>query len=147
MQKAFLVLISIVALALGALAYKILATSTPEGLEVSWEILNQLDYITGQSTAELKAFDGQKIKVPGFMVPLEDNAKLVAEFLLVPTPQACVHVPPPPSNQMVYVIMKNPTQAVYGPVWVYGKFKIASKKHMYGEASFEIEGEYVEAYR
>lgn len=132
----------------GAVAYQVFSGSQKvDGVEVTWDLLAQLDYITGQAGSELKALDGQMVRVPGFMVPLEDEQQKVTEFLLVPTPQACIHVPPPPSNQMVYIKMKNPTSTVYGPLWVHGTLHLTSKKHMYGEASFELEGVFVEPYR
>lgn len=118
------------------------------GIEVDWRLLNQMDYVTNTATSELKALEGKQIKIPGFMVPLEDNQHLVTEFLLVPTPQACIHVPPPPPNQMVYVKMKKGTESKVGlPVWVYGEFKIATQRSQYGEVSFEVTGEEVEDYK
>jgi uncharacterized protein len=116
--------------------------------EVTWEVLGQLDFTTGNASADLKNLDGKRVKIPGFMVPLEDEQRHVIEFLLVPTPQACIHVPPPPPNQMVFIKMNNEnTDVAYGPIWIYGTLKLAAKKHMYGEASFEMDGEYIEPYR
>jgi hypothetical protein len=148
MQKWILAGALLLSLVLGAVLYKKLSQgSVVDGVEVTWDLLGQLDYISGQSTPELKALDGKMVKVPGFMVPLEDEQREVTEFLLVPSPQACVHVPPPPSNQMVYIKMARGTPVAYGPIWVYGILRLTSKKHMYGEASFELEGTFVEAYR
>ncbi len=118
------------------------------GIEVDWRLLNQHDYITNSAPEEIKALQGQAIKIPGFMVPLEDNLQKVTEFLLVPTPTACIHVPPPPPNQMVYVKMKKGVEARPGaPIWVYGKFKVNTVKSQYGDVSFEMEGNEVEDYR
>lgn len=117
------------------------------GVEVDWRLLGELDYVTGHSSSELKALDGQRVKVPGFMVPLEDEQKRVVEFLLVPTPQACIHVPAPPPNQMVYVKMNEGVETAYGPIWVYGVLRLVTKRSMYGEASFEIESDYIEPYQ
>ena len=117
------------------------------GIEVDWRLLNQMDYITQNAPSEIKQLQNQKVKIPGFMVPLEDNQRKVTEFLLVPSPQACIHVPAPPPNQMVYVRMKNGVPAAYGPIWVYGDFKISTQKSQYGEASFELSADFVEDYR
>lgn len=128
--------------------YKQMSVGLGAATEVSWEKLGELDYVTGATSPDLKSLDNQKVKIPGFMVPLEDSPKSVKEFLLVPTPQACIHVPPPPPNQMVFIKMNNDdTQVAYGPIWIYGTLKLTSKKHMYGEASFEIDGDYLEPYR
>lgn len=143
-----LILVGVVAVA-GGLTYVLLpkgATPT-DSVEVTWELLGQMDYISGKPSAELANLNHRVVRVPGFMVPLEDQQQLVSEFLLVPTPQACIHVPPPPSNQMVYIKMEKPTEAAFGPIWVYGTLSLTSKKHMYGEASFELSGMSVEPYR
>jgi hypothetical protein len=121
-----------------------------DSTEVDWRLLGELDYITGETkSSELKNLDGKSVKIPGFMVPLEDNMKSVTTFLLVPSPQACIHVPPPPPNQMVLVEMDETakTEVAFGPIWVYGIFEIHSKRTMYGEASFVMKGKYVEPYR
>ncbi|MCK6598246.1 MAG: DUF3299 domain-containing protein [Bdellovibrionaceae bacterium] len=128
-------------------AFKV--SSLGSGVEVDWKLLGEMDYITGKAPHELQKLNHQAIKVPGFMVPLEDNMNEVSEFLLVPTPQACIHVPAPPPNQMVYVKMKNTSKAQVpmGPIWVHGELNIVTKKSMYGDASFEIIGEMVEPYK
>ncbi len=50
--------------------------------------------------------NGSKVKIPGFVIPLEGDDKAVTEFLLVPYFGACIHVPPPPPNQIIYVKFK-----------------------------------------
>ncbi len=120
-----------------------------DSVEVDWKLLGELDYITGKAGTELQALDGKQVRIPGFMVPLEDNQKAVTEFLLVPTPQACIHVPPPPPNQMVLVEMDASANAKveFGPIWIYGTLSLHSKRHQYGESSFVMKGEHIEPYR
>ncbi len=141
----------LLAIVFGAVIYKVglQARRAPTGVEVDWRLLGEMDYITAKASTELEALNGQRIKMPGFIVPLEDNAKTVSEFLLVPSPQACIHVPAPPPNQMVYVKMDSGAKAEvpYGPVWVYGTLNIVTKKSMYGDASFELIGDFVEPYK
>ncbi|MCF3998132.1 DUF3299 domain-containing protein, partial [Pseudomonas aeruginosa] len=75
----------------------------------------------------VKALDGIEAKLPGYIVPLEiSEAGLVTEFLLVPYYGACIHVPPPPSNQIVYVKTAKGVQMdeLYQPFWVEGTFKV-----------------------
>ena len=67
--------------------------------------------------------DGEKIRVPGFMVPIEmDGPKNVIEFFLVPYFGACIHEPPPPPNQIIHV--KHPQgyylDDLFTPVWIAG---------------------------
>ncbi|HZP67327.1 MAG TPA: DUF3299 domain-containing protein [Rudaea sp.] len=52
----------------------------------------------------IPALDGQKVRLAGYLVPLEaDDKGNLTEFFLVPYQGACIHVPPPPPNQIVYV--------------------------------------------
>lgn len=151
-QKKIITFASVFAVAM-ALGYFLLkggsSISLGDAKEVDWRQLGDMDYITGNVPAELKSLDGKPVKVPGFMVALEDNMRQVKEFLLVPSPQACIHVPPPPPNQMVLVNMSDSStaQVEFGPVWVYGILKITPKKHMYGESSFQLVGHRIEPYR
>jgi uncharacterized protein len=123
--------------------------STKQGvIEVDWTTFKELDLNTGMPSQKLKALDGKRVRAPGFMVPLEDNRAEVTEYLLVPNPQACIHAPPPPSNQMIYVRMvQGPAKMIFGPVWVEGTLRVASQIHQYGNAGFQIYGEITEAYK
>lgn len=148
MQKWILAGAFLLSLVLGGVLFVVFTQPRgPAGTEVTWDMLGQMDYISGKSPEELKVLDKTVVKIPGYMVPLEDSMKEVSEFLLVPTPQACIHVPPPPPNQMVYIKMRTPTETAYGPIWVSGTLSLTSKKHMYGESSFEMDGDSVEVYR
>lgn len=149
MKKWVLAGILVLSVVTGAVVYQTLLSrgAALSGVEVDWRLLGDMDYITGKSSSELKALDGKSVKIPGFMVPLEDEQKDVVEFLLVPSPQACIHVPPPPPNQMVYVKMKKGTNVAMGPIWVYGTLNLVTKKSMYGDASFELVGEAIEPYK
>lgn len=144
----FLVFIALASILIGV-TYALKKSPSATGAEVDWRILGLLDYVTNEVPAELNAFNEQDVRIPGFVVPLEDNSKMITEFLLVPTPQACIHVPPPPPNQMVLVKMDKGFDAsqAYGPVWVYGKLHIGKAQHMYGESSFHLSGTFVEKYK
>ena len=71
------------------------------------------------------SLDGKRVKIPGFVVPIEGNARAVSEFLLVPYFGACIHVPPPPANQIIHVISARPIKGlrVMDVVWVAGELK------------------------
>jgi hypothetical protein len=68
------------------------------------------------------SLDGAKVRIGGYMVPLDFEGAGVTSFLLVPYVGACIHVPPPPANQIIYVEsgqsieIDNP----FEPVWVTG---------------------------
>jgi hypothetical protein len=69
------------------------------------------------------SLNGTYVKLPGYVVPLEsDEGGLLREFLLVPYYGACIHVPPPPSNQIVYVKLRKPylLESMTDPVSVTG---------------------------
>jgi hypothetical protein len=149
MKKWVLSGVLILAVVVGSALFSVFSSggAALNGVEVDWRLLGEMDYISGKSSSELQALSGKPVKIPGFMVPLEDNQSEVVEFLLVPSPQACIHVPPPPPNQMVYVKMKKGTAMANGPIWVYGTLNLVTKRSMYGEASFEIIGDLIEPYR
>ena len=71
----------------------------------------------------VEALDGTRVKIPGFVVPLEGDPDSITEFLLVPYFGACIHVPPPPSNQIVYVKFTDGVaiENLYDAVWVEGR--------------------------
>jgi hypothetical protein len=70
----------------------------------------------------VESLNGKLVKIPGFVVPLEGDNETTTEFLLVPYFGACIHVPPPPANQIVYVKFSEavPIDNLYDAVWVTG---------------------------
>ncbi len=111
--------------------------------EVDWLKLRELDLNTGKMPEALAKLDGKPVKVPGFVVPLEDDDQGLSEFLLVPSPQACIHVPPPPPNQMVMVHMRSgqAPKRSWGPVWIKGHLYISDTESQYGKISYKIRGD------
>jgi hypothetical protein len=80
------------------------------------------------------AIDGQTVRLPGYMLPLEFAGKEVTEFLLVPCVGACIHTPPPPANQIVHVKSDKPfeVKGMFEAVWVTGRIATgASKKPVF----------------
>ena len=52
----------------------------------------------------VESLNGTKVRIPGYVVPLDFNAESEhKEFLLVPYCGACLHTPPPPPNQILFV--------------------------------------------
>lgn len=126
------------------------ATVSEKVPSVMWEELQQLDLRTGNMPASLKKLDGTVVRVPGFVIPLEDNEQVVSEFLLVPFPMACIHVPAPPPNLIVHVKMEKSRKVAfdfYAPVWAQGRLKIQTTQNMYTESSYFMTGMLVEPYR
>ncbi len=117
--------------------------------EVLWDVLSGLDYRSGTVSAELQPFVGKEVKIPGFMVPLEDWAEKATEFLLVPYVGACIHTPPPPPNQLVYVRMNGGESvpvSFWDPVWIHGTLEVEETVSQYGAVSFRMSGTSVQPY-
>ena len=118
-------------------------------VEVSWRVLAGLDYQTGERSDRLAAVAGKSVKIPGFTVPLEDFASSATEFLLVPYVGACVHTPPPPPNQLVYVEMDEGKRAKmdgWNPVWLEGVLHVEDVESIYGSSGFRVVGVSVTPY-
>lgn len=94
-------------------------------------------------------FSGQQVRIPGFVVPLESDGKTIREFLLVPYFGACVHVPPPPANQLIHVIPDKPVPAGLNmsPVWVNGVLNVGRVESEMGSAGYQMRGMKVEEYK
>jgi hypothetical protein len=117
--------------------------SAAPSVNIDWRVLAGLDYESGKMTDTLKKLDGMKVRVPGFIVPLDDADVEGAEFLLVPYYGACVHTPPPPPNQMAFVQMmgkKSVKLGLFDAVWMEGTLKITNYDSPYGQVGFTIEG-------
>jgi hypothetical protein len=126
-----------------------IAAAGQNPVEIDWRTLAGLNYRTGEMTDVLKALNGRVVRVPGFVVPLEDYVESASEFLLVPYFGACVHVPPPPPNQMVYVEMQGRRKAHFGwwePIWLEGTLHINTVESPYGVVGFHMDGVKVEPY-
>jgi hypothetical protein len=84
---------------------------------------------------------GQRVRIPGFVVPLEDTKDGIKEFLLVPYFGACVHSPPPPSNQIIHVLPKSAVKNVRSmdAVWITGTLSNAQTDSYMGASSWRIE--------
>lgn len=95
------------------------------------------------------ALDGKRVRIAGFVVPLEANARQLREFLLVPYFGACIHVPPPPANNTVHVVLDSPVKNVSSmdAVWVSGQLKVERTDTGLGVAGYRLEGQRVEPYQ
>ena len=93
---------------------------------------------------------GKYVKIPGYIVPLEFDFEegTFSEFLLAPYFGACIHVPPPPSNQIVYVKSPNPLKQKWldDAVWVTGTMTTDSVDSEYGFAGYSMNNVQLEVY-
>ena len=102
----------------------------------------------GRLAPVVKDLDGQKIRLPGYVVPLDFENTEVSEFLLVPYFGACIHLPPPPANQIVYVKTAGayPLTSLMDPVWVTGVLRTEAFDNDVGDAGYTMQATIVEPY-
>ena len=79
------------------------------------------------STNVVNEYDGKSIRIPGFIVPLESaGERIVTEFFVVPYFGACLHLPPPPPNQIIHVVVNEGIELenLYDPFWFEGQLAL-----------------------
>ena len=118
---------------------------------VTWSDLRKLNYKTGKMPESIRKLMGKSVKIPGFAVPLEgdDGFEYVKEFLLVPTFGACIHVPPPPPNQVIHVILDKSVhfEKLLYAVWITGIIEIGEYflegSSDFGKQTYDTETSYL----
>ncbi len=92
--------------------------------------------------------NGKRIKLPGYLVPITLEGEKLKDFLMVPYFGACIHVPPPPPNQVVFVSLPEAVLVddPYGPHWVTGVLSTATSSTELAEAAYTLAGERVEIF-
>ncbi|MEL6360927.1 MAG: DUF3299 domain-containing protein [Pseudomonadota bacterium] len=93
--------------------------------------------------------DGKLVRIPGFVLPFEYSASgEISEFLLVPYFGACIHTPPPPPNQMVYVTAKEATDlgGMWNAIWAIGILRTEKHLNDLGNAAYTLEFQRWEVY-
>ncbi len=90
--------------------------------------------------AVIQSLDGHRVKIGGYVVPLDLEARSVKEFLLVPFVGACIHVPPPPSNQVIHVIAQAAFRIgdLFEPVWVTGRLSVVQSSTELADAGYAL---------
>jgi hypothetical protein len=97
-----------------------------------------------------KSLDGATVRLPGFIVPLQAVKNgAVSEFLLVPYFGSCIHVPPPPPNQIIYVHngKRAGIDSIYEAYWITGKLHLQTKTTRLGSTAYELVADKIELYK
>ena len=121
---------------------------TEAGIDVDLMIAkyDELRRLKHRQIQPVAALDGQRIRMPGYVLPLEFEDNKVIEFLLVPYVGACIHVPPPPENQMVHVLADKPfkLEGMYTAVWVTGEMSVGkiTRKLYFVDGSADVDAGY-----
>ncbi len=91
---------------------------------------------------------GQKVRIPGFAIPVEQSDKGVDELLLVPYFGACIHTPPPPANQIIHVKLSEPQPAVGAmqAYWIWGEISAQKFSSELGDAAYMIKATGIQPY-
>lgn len=90
-----------------------------------------------------------KVRIPGYTVPFEFGANAeIKEFLLVPYYGACLHAPPPPPNQTVFVIAEEPIRLrdLAQAVWIEGTLFTQTQESELADAAYTIRIDRIEKY-
>lgn len=94
------------------------------------------------------AMNGKKIRLAGFVIPLERKGEQVSELLLVPYFGACIHTPPPPANQTIHVILRKPISDIrmMDAFWVDGTLQLVRGDSSMGIYGYRLLGDRLERY-
>lgn len=94
------------------------------------------------------ALDGKKIRLAGFVIPLERKGNLVSELLLVPYFGACIHTPPPPANQTIHVVLSKPADDIrtMDAFWINGTLKVVRGDSGMGIYGYRLQGDGLQRY-
>ncbi|GAA5219009.1 DUF3299 domain-containing protein [Corallincola platygyrae] len=101
------------------------------------------------STRVIEEMNNQAIRLPAFVVPLDfDDTMVTKEFFLVPFFGACIHVPPPPPNQIIYVKHPKGVQlgSLYDVFWFSGTIKTEMIENDMAKAAYTMQIDQIEPY-
>lgn len=101
------------------------------------------------STKVVEDYNARAIRLPGFIVPVEMNEKQqVTEFFLVPYFGACIHYPPPPPNQIIYVSVKDGLSVndIQHPYWVEGTLSTTLTENELAISAYSLQADNVILY-
>ena len=101
------------------------------------------------STKIIAEYNNKKVRIPGFVVPLEfDDDQVITSFFLVPYFGACIHQPAPPPNQMIYITTEKglKTEVLYEPFWVEGTIYTQSKDSELGLSAYTMKASRITPY-
>ena len=100
------------------------------------------------STNIIEEMNGLSVRIPGFVVPVEFDEESITEFFLVPYFGACIHSPPPPPNQIMYVHAPKGLKldTLYDPFWISGKLSTSLVENYMATAAYSLKMTSYEAY-
>jgi hypothetical protein len=122
------------------------ALPLPQANDAPWMSMRAQQPGGDQPPVVVAELDGKRVRIGGYVVPLDFDATKITEFLLVPFVGACIHVPPPPPNQVIYVKAAEgfEVQGQFDPVYVTGTIKTARQVTGLAATGYTMEAERVD---
>jgi hypothetical protein len=147
--------------------------SSPDFLDLSWSdllpegeaqriaelqqmqaVASGMDHFGIESMPQIQTFntvdalDGQRVRIGGYVLPFDFNGGEISRFLLVPYVGACIHVPPPPPNQLVYVTTAEPIEidGLWDPVYAEGIMRTTRQDNNLGDTAYTLELDVIRPY-
>lgn len=128
-----------------------ISSQIQNSMESSIEAANQDRYQQAlASTLVVTEMNDKAIRIPGFIVPIEfDDEQTITQFFLVPFFGACLHLPPPPPNQIIFVDYPEGLKldALYDPFWISGVLKTSLIENEIATATYSLKMQLFEEYR
>lgn len=128
----------------------------PEGQRAIPPVIQEMIQHHGPTGASLQPpsqgvrtdWNGEVVRLPGFIVPIDFSGQGVTAFILVPFVGACVHVPPPPANQLVFVTTETPYEnsGLFEAVNVIGTFDTASVSTQLADIAYALSADRIEPF-
>jgi uncharacterized protein len=129
----------------------------PEGQTVVPDVLRGLiDHDTApmvsqqpESNGVRTEWNGMIVSLAGFIVPVDYDGTGVTAFILVPYVGACVHVPPPPANQLVFVTTDTPyeSEGLFEAVRVTGMFGVSAISTQLADIGYALSADTIAPYK
>lgn len=112
------------------------------------EIESAMTIIDREGSVLVSELDDTNVELMGYLVPLDFDVEKAEEFVLVPYFGACIHVPPPPPNQIVYVKYREglalSDEKMYLPFRVQGRIKAARAKTELADVGYQLTAKNIE---
>ena len=95
-----------------------------------------------------KELHGAYVKMPGYVLPIDMSTAGVTSFIMVPYVGACIHTPPPPANQLVFVDSKKPwpSDKLWDPIWVTGRMRHELQSTTLADIGYALDADLIEVY-
>ena len=109
------------------------------------------DYMPQFGTFEtVENLNGVKVRIPGYIVPFDfDKSRRHDSFLLVPYMGACIHSPPPPPNQIIFIEAEPAVKIddIWTAFWIEGILSTERNENEVGDAAYTLRLEKIELYQ